>query len=297
MRVTSTSSYITMRDSLAGTLGRVQDVQAQLGTGRRINKPSDDPVGSATALRYRSYEADQKAYSASADDAITRLTASDTALQSMSSALRRVRELAVAGGSAALSREARAAHAEELESLSDFLADLANTTHDGQALFGGHAGTAVARRADGSWSYAGDAGKVLRRVGAGVTMPVNTDGQAAFGFDQPPGEDLFSVVDRLATAARTGDPAGLRYGQAALATRTTALLGALGSVGATTNGVEAARARGEQFIAQIVTERSQIEDLDLAEAVLQLTAARTGYEAALGAVAKANLPSLADFLR
>lgn len=297
MRITSTSTYAVMRDSLGTSLSRVADLQSQLGTMRRINKPSDDPVGSSTALRYRAYEADQASYSQSADDALTRLAGSDTALQDMSSALRRVRELAISAANTSLSPEARESVAAEMEALRDELATLANSGHNGQALFGGHAGTAVARGEDGSWGYSGDDGQVQRRVAQGTVLAVNIDGRSAFGFDQPPGEDLLSVVDRLAVATRSGDLAALGAGQTALAERTTGVLRALASTGARVNAVEAARARGEQFVERVTAERSAIEDIDLAEAILQLTAAQTGYQAALGAVAKANLPSLADFLR
>lgn len=296
MRVTSTSSYASMRDSLATSLSRVNDLQSQLGTMRRINKPSDDPVGSTTALRYRAYEADQESYSQSADDALTRLSGSDTALQGMSSSLRKFRELAVSAANTSLSAEARESIAAEMDSLRDELADLANSSHNGQSLFGGHATTAVSQDAEGVWHYAGDDGQVQRRVAQGTVMQVNIDGQAAFGFDQPEGQDLLSVLDRLSAAARTGDTAGLATGQTELADRTTGVLRALATTGAKVNAVESARSRGEQFIERITAERSSIEDIDLAQAILQLTAAQTGYQAALGAVAKANLPSLADFL-
>ncbi len=297
MRVTTTSNYTTMRDSLGASLSRVSDLQARMGTGRRINKPSDDPVGSATALRYRSYEADQVAYARSADDAATRLGVADTKLQDMSASLRRARELAVQAGNATLSPAARGALRDELVALRDEVLTLANSTHGGSALFGGHAESAVVKQPDGTWSYAGDAGEVRRRVGQGTVVRVNVDGATAFGFDQPPGQDLFSLLDRLAASVTSGDRAALAQGQRDLDTRFTGVLGALGSVGATTNAVEATRARGEQFVAQITAERSEIEDLDLAEAVLQLSDARTAYEAALGAVAKADVPSLAEFLR
>jgi flagellar hook-associated protein 3 FlgL len=297
VRITSTSSYAVMRDSLGASLSRVSDLQSQLGTMRRINKPSDDPVGSSTALRYRAYEADQASYSQSADDALTRLSGSDTALQDMSSALRRVRELSISAANTSLSPEARESIAAEVDALRGELTTLANSAHGGQALFGGHAGTAVTRAEDGTWSYSGDDGQVQRRVAQGTVLAVNIDGRAAFGFDQPAGEDLLSVVDRLAAATRSGDLAALSTGQAALAGRTTGVLRALASTGAKVNAVEAARARGEQFVERDTAERSAIEDIDLAEAIQQLTAAQTGYQAALGAVAKANMPSLADFLR
>ena len=297
MRVTTTSNYTTMRDSLGASLSRVSDLQARMGTGRRINKPSDDPVGSATALRYRSYEADQVAYGRSADDATTRLGVADTKLQDMSASLRRVRELAVQAGNSVLSPEARGALRDEIVALRDEVLNLANSSHGGFALFGGHAETAVARQPDGTWSFLGDAGEVRRRVAQGTVVQVNVDGARAFGFDQPEGQDVFSVLDRLATSVTSGDRADMAQGQRELEARFTSVLGALGTVGATTTAVDAARARGEQFVSQIAAERSEIEDLDLAEAVLQLSDARTAYEAALAAVAKADVPSLAQFLR
>jgi flagellar hook-associated protein 3 FlgL len=297
MRVTSTSTYISMRNSLGTSLARVVDTQAQLGTMRRINKVSDDPVGAATALRYRSYESQQDGYARAADNASTWLARADTELSSVSARLIRVREIAVGAGNAALSPQGRDALAAEAAALRDEIAALANSTHEGQALFGGFAETAVGRDAQGAWTYTGDGGSVQRRVGEGVTVAANVDGRAVLGFDQPAGQDLLSVLDRLVADVRSGDPAALADVQGALAGRTQAVLSGLGTVGATVNRVEAVAARGKQFVEQISLERSTIEDVDVAEAVLKLQIAQNGYQAALGAVAKSDLPSLADFLR
>jgi len=296
VRVTSTSQYISMRDSLAASLSRVSAKQSELGTGRRINKASDDPVGSATALRYRSYETEQGAYDGAADNASTWLARADTQLQTLSSRLAEVRQVAIQANNGALTPEARSALGDQLLSLRDEVLGLANSQQEGQALFGGFQPAAVARDATGAWTFVGDGGKVQRRVGDGVVINANVDGRATFGFDQPAGQDLLSVIERLATHVVSGDPALLAADQTDLAGRTTAALGALGTVGATVNRVESAQARGRQFVEQITAERSSIEDIDYAEAILQLTSAQNGYQAALGAAARSNLPSLADFL-
>lgn len=296
MRVTSTSAYASMRSSLGSSLERVSTLQSQLGTGRRINSASDDPVGSTTALRYRAYESDEAAWQRSADDAVTWLGATDTVLQSTSTALRRVQELVVLAGNGSLSATARGAVQAELGQLRDEIADLANSSHAGQSLFGGFASEAVSLQG-AQWSFSGDGGEVRRQVAHGVTVTVNLDGRQVFGFDQGAGEDLFSVLDRLAVAAGSGDRTELGEAGELLQGRVTGVLGSLGTVGATTNRVEAAKTRSVAFVDQVRGERSSIEDLDLAEAILSLNQARNGYEAALGAVAKADLPSLASFLR
>jgi flagellar hook-associated protein 3 FlgL len=296
VRVTSGSTYASMSAALGASLGRVQSLQSQLGSGRRINAMSDDPVGAATALRYRALETDQTAYSASAANANTWLGAADTSLQSMSGALAKVRELAINATNGSLSPDARKALSAQITSLRQEVADLANTPQEGQALFGGFSATAVTRAADGTWSFSGDDGGVQRRVAAGVTVQVNVSGRTAFGFDQPAGKDLLSVIDAISAHALAGDGAGLATDQADLAARTQSVLGALGTVGATQNRVDAAQARSQQYSDQITAERSQIEDIDIAQAILQLNSAQTGYQAALGAVGKGNLPSLANFL-
>ncbi len=72
---------------------------------------------------------------------------------------------------------------------------------------------------------------------------------------------------------------------------------ALSRTGATTNQVTSAQDAGSSAVMGLAARRSELEDVDVAEAVLQLKSAEAGYQAALGAAAKANLPTLAEFLR
>ena len=71
----------------------------------------------------------------------------------------------------------------------------------------------------------------------------------------------------------------------------------LSFVGATTNRVDAVTDAGAAALTDLASRRSDLEDVDVAEAIMKLNAAQAGYQAALGATAKANLPSLADFLK
>ncbi len=53
-RVTQSMMNTQMLRNITNNLGRMNNMQNQLSTGMRINKPSDDPVGITFALRYRS---------------------------------------------------------------------------------------------------------------------------------------------------------------------------------------------------------------------------------------------------
>lgn len=296
MRISSTGTYQSLTRGLGNSLGRVQELQEQIASGKRINRYSDDPVGATTATRLQAQSDDWATFRRASGDATAWLGAADTALQSASSLLRRVGDLAQSSQNGALGDDARRANATEVRALRDELAELANRTHQGQSLFGGFSQQAVTRGDDGSWQFTGSGGDVRRQISPDVTVNVNVDGRSMLGFGDGK-VDVLTVLDRLAAAIETGDPAELRDAGVHLHARTQDVLGALGVVGATAKRVETVEVSGRELVDQLTVQRSEIEEIDLAEAVLHLNAATAGYEAALGAAARANLPSLASFLR
>lgn len=294
-RVTSAGTSIVMRSGLTESLRRVTDVQARLASGRRINAYADAPSDAVSSLRLRALETDWAAYDRQAVDGLGRLNVADGALQSASDTMRRVRELATSAVNGALSPTARAALAAEVGQLRDHLASLANTTYQGTAVFAGFGSQAVTR-VGAAWAYAGDDGAVLRQVSPDVTTRVNVTAREAFGL-RPGVTDVFSLLDKLATDIGTGDAAALAADLAAVDARADDIRQALATVGALTNRVEAAMDRGRDEVVELRAQRAELEDVDLADAVLRLSQAEAGYQAALGAAARASLPSLADFLR
>lgn len=294
MRVTSTSMFQTMAQGLNTGLGEVQRFQNQLSTGRRITAWSDDPAGAAAAQRLRASEADWDSYRTSANDARGWLDAADGALQSTSDALRRVQELAISARSGALSPTAREAIALEMDQMKEQLGDLANTQHLGRSLFGGFGDKAVTS-SGGTYTWAGTAGAVTRQLGPEVSLSVNLTGDDVFGFSA--GRDVFSVISDLTAAVRSNNGPAMDAAQGDLAARADGVRQNLGVVGARTNRVEASLRSADDATITLQTVRSSIEDADIAQTILRLNQAQTGYQAALGAAARANVPSLAEFLR
>ena len=300
LRVPTSTTYGRLERGLAVSLSRVQTLQGQLASQSRISKLSDDPVGAATGLRLRSQETDWAAYSRTADDATAALGTTDGALQTTSTLLRRINELAISAANGALDGSSRAALGAEIGSLRDQLVDVANTDHLGRAVFGGHRTSAVSADRSTSpptFAYAGDGGTVSRQVSPSVTLAVNMDGRALFGFDGAAGSDLFSTLTDLEAAVRSGSTVDVTAGQQRLRAHTVRITNALGQVGAAQNRVASAVQLGTTVSDRLVEQRSAVEDVDLAATILRLQAAENGYSAALGAVARADLPSLADFLR
>lgn len=297
MRVTTSNVYLTSSAGLGAALGRVQDQSAKLSSGKSISKWSDDAPAAATAEALREQESDLGSFARSAADAKGWLESADGALQSMSSLLTRVRELATSAVNGSLAASNRDAVADEVSQLRDQLRDLGRTTYLGRPLFGGFGGeSGGALDDDGSRiSWTGDSSPVRRQVSPTVVLQVNVDGSRLFGFDGE-GEDVFATLDGLAAAVRSDDPTAAAAMQERLSRHADAVGSGLAQVGATSNRVDAVVEAGSTSLVDLASRRSDLEEIDIAEAILKLNAAQAGYQAALGATAKSNLPSLADFL-
>lgn len=299
MRVTTSNIYLTSAAGLGSALGRVQEQSARLSSGKSISNWSDDAPGAATAEALRAGEADLASFARSAADAKGWLDAADGTLQSMSSLMTRVRELATSAVNGGLSSTSRTAIADEVSQLRDQLRDLGQTRYLGRPLFGGFgggSGSALASEPGRPVAFAGDSEPVRRQVSPTVVLQVNVDGRALFGFGGE-GADVFATLDALSTAARDNDLGGLATAQGRLAGHAEAVGRGLAQVGATTNRVTSVVDAGSLSQVDLARRRSGLEEVDIAEAILKLNAAQAGYQAALGATAKSNLPSLADFLR
>lgn len=294
-RVTSSTMHQTVLDGLSTSLSRVQKAQAELASGKRINLYSDAPADASATLRLRAEESDWASYGKAADDGAAWLNTQDSVLQTATTLLSRVRQLALDGATSTTSQTARDSIAAEIDGLREQFAGLANTTYQGQSVFGGHAASAVTLVA-GNYVWSGDAGAVSRRITPDMTLQVNGNGNAIWGFGS--GNDVFSVLDQIATHLRAGNTAALGGADLGLIDGAQANINdGLAQVGARANVVEAAKTTGLGQIAVLKDTRSSIEDVDIAAAALDMQLAQTGYQAALAAAARLSLPSLVDFLR
>lgn len=295
MRVTQSTLYLTMQHGLDSSLEQVSRAQTEMSTGKRINKYSDDPTAAVNVLRTQSKQSSYSDYDTAATDAGGWLSAQDSALQNAAKLIDRARQLALNGAnSAAQDSDTRSALAAEVAQIRDQIASIANTTYLDRPVFGGFGQTAVTQDATGKWQYAGDGGKVLRQVSPNDTVTVNVDGSQVFGFGS--GNDIFGVLDQLKSDLTSGNDAGIAAGITNLDARTTDIYQGLEQVGATQNHVEDLATRGKDQQVALLKVRSDLEDVDLAQATIDMQNASNAFQATLAATAKANIPSLAQYL-
>ncbi len=292
MRITQRAVALTSLQGLNRNLETLGKLQNQLTSGRMINKPSDSPTGTNTAMQTRSEQAAVTQQARNIADARSWLDQGSATVMQAVNMTQRIRDLTVQAVNGAASETSRRALATEVASLREGLVDLANTRIAGRPLFGGVTAGDKAYAADGT--YVGSStGTVTRRVSDSELLRIELTGQEAFGSGT---ESLFAVVNRIATDL-VGDTDALGADLDALDEAMATMQGAVAELGA--RGARLERVEGVNFD-RALTLQSQLaaaENIDLPKTIMELAMQETGYQAALAATAKVISPTLLDFLR
>jgi flagellin-like hook-associated protein FlgL len=163
--------------NLARSLERFMDTQVQVSTGRRINKPSDDPVGIQKDLRYRRALTEIAQFNRNIASGTSLLATYDNVLGNMKDILQSADELAVALSNDTYDAVARNAAANDVESLLEQMIELANTAREGRYIFSGHRTRIPAlQKSVHGISYMGDTGINQIEIESGSKVDVNIIG-------------------------------------------------------------------------------------------------------------------------
>ncbi|WP_006786637.1 flagellar hook-associated protein FlgL [Thiorhodospira sibirica] len=139
MRISSFQIYNTGIEAIQRQQAEQSRTQLQLGSGRRILTPSDDPSGAVQTLEFESRIASTEQYQRNGSMAEQRLRLAESTLSSVGDALHRVREIVITGMNATQTNETRGYLAEEVRQIAKHVVQLANTREaNGEYIFAGY---------------------------------------------------------------------------------------------------------------------------------------------------------------
>lgn len=295
MRITSEVMVTRSLERLNSRLQTYERKQSELALGKRIIQASDDPAGARRGSSLRAALKAREQDVRNADEAGGWLATADGQLQSASERMVRLRELVTQGASHA-DPQVREAIAIEVRAIAEELAGIANTTYNDRPLFGGFDGGPAVEKVAGVWTSAGDGDQVTRRVSDSELVRINITAGEWLGFGAP-GGDLLTQLDELADDLVAGDQTKISGHLGRLAVASDRITDGLATIGAATNRIESASARASELLLTLRTELSKVEDVDVAESVMELQVQQVAYEATLQALGRALPPSLVAFLR
>lgn len=312
MRITNNMLISNMMLNLSTNLSKTQKYQNQLATGKKISLPSDDPIVASKALKLRTDVAEVQQYKRNTDDATSWMEITEATMGQITDVMQRMREITVQAANGTNSGDDVAKIEAEASQLRAQLVQLSNATFAGRYVFSGYKTDKPLLNDDGTFNIDITNNEKIRfEIGIGDDINVNVPGSDLFngGADATAGDptaippiaaDKSSFVDtfdQVITAMNTDDKAALSNLLDNIDTQMGNLLRVRAGLGARMNRVELTANRLEDDNVNFTKLMSKNEDVDIAEAIMNLRNELSVYEASLSTGAKVIQPSLVDFLR
>ncbi|HHW32018.1 MAG TPA: flagellar hook-associated protein FlgL [Clostridiaceae bacterium] len=306
MRITNNMLINNMINYINSNLGRMEKLQRQMATGKKISMPSDDPVAAARALKLRTDVAEIEQYKRNVKDAQSWLDITENTLASIGEVLHRARELTVQGANGIQEEEDARKITAEIKQLRTQLIHLGNTTYAGRYIFSGFkTDKKLIDEETGKFAIDVNNSEMIKyEIGIGDDININVTGGDLFNAGKnavanPSAEtgELIRTFDDLIAALESRDQAAIDNCLERLDEGMNNVLRVRADVGARQNRLELTAARLENDNLNFIKLMSENEDIDLVEVLINLRSEENVYQASLAGGARIIMPTLVDFLR
>ena len=260
---------------------------SELSSGLRVASLSDDPVAVAQSTLFGSAIARDDSFVQTASGEVSRLKVADSTLGEVVTQVTSAISAAVGGNDGTLNASDIASVAQELSGIRDQVLSLANTSYQGQYLFGGSQGSAPPYTLDtttnpATATYNGDSNVQYVETPSGQKIQVNLPGSAIFGAA---GSGVLGALNQLISDFSGGATT------AALTADTSALTTALGQLSSQRSTLDSALSRLQATSTYTQTEESQLKvaqsnlvSADPAAVATQLSQAEVQHQALLSVI-------------
>lgn len=292
MRISTAYQYSNLETNVQLTAGRLYDAQQQVSTGRRLNKPSDDPAGLAKSLSLRTLRASIEGYDQNLQTAKGILGYTDESLSSMHDIANSAYQAALKGANSSTDQPARNALADQITQLQTRLVTVANSRGpSGQYLFAGQKDDTQPYTVGPSGIfYNGDNRQVVVPTDPTSTIVVSSPGE-------PMVSNFYTQLETLKNDLLGGNPGALsNVDVASMQAAQTQFSSLRGQVGSKLQTVADATTQNARRKDDLTGNISDIEEVDMSQAILGYQQAQNAYQAALTVAGQGFKMSLMDFI-
>ena len=331
MRITNNMSVTGTINNIQVSTEKLNTLNEQLSSGKKISIPSDDPTGTIKAMSYRSNLKEIEQYIRNVDNAKATLDSTDVSLNQVTNILQRMRELGVEAANDTYETDARDAMADEISQLLDQVVELANTKVGNKYIFGGFETTeppfksytgesdgplngpgSALTRSDGSVradinkknittiEYIGDSGRLMTEIDENVRTSFNVSGQETFLGNSNIFDAIIGLRDNIYTEEVTdenGDGKSIQKSLDDMDDAINQILKYRSEAGAKLHRMEQSRSKLENKEISVTDLLASVEDTDVTKTIMDLKIQESVQRMALSVGARVIQPTLVDFLR
>lgn len=333
MRVSDNTSVGAVNEAVRRTRSRMEKLQIQNATQKKLISPSDDPAANTKIMDIRTQATINSQFESNAVLAKNRLDATDAALGEVYDLFVRAKEIAISQSSgASANADSRLSVAQEVSSLYKQLVSVANRRVGQHYIFGGFKTQESPYSPDGK--YKGDDGEIPVEVQKDVFVAVNIPGPQVFEFKKYKPEDghrapaavdktdlsvaaqpgqapkleqvtakpietinVFHELDALRVGLMTNDTATVRDSLDRLDEVIKNTITTRAKLSSRVSGLDAALQTTSKIDQQNAELATQLEDADYAELWSNMAKEETVLRSSMQAAQKLIQPTLLEFLR
>ncbi|WP_019153843.1 flagellar hook-associated protein FlgL [Robertmurraya massiliosenegalensis] len=292
MRVTQSMLSNNMLRNLTSSYEQLGKYQEQLTTGKKINKPSDNPVIAMKGITYRTNLDQVTQYQRNIGEVYSWLDSSDDALDKVGSTIQRIQELMVQASSDSLTPDDREKLKSEIEQLQEHIQSLGNTKVGDKYIFSGTKTNTPLFDSDGTPNPDTNETGIKIEVYNGVELQVNTKGKALF-------ENMNQILSDISSDLSDNTLSGADFNKylTQLDGQMNQILTARADIGARQNRAEMMENRLDTQEVIVTKQLSENEDIDYEKTITDLITQESIHRAALSVGSRIIQPTLMDFLR
>lgn len=295
MRVSDKLLYNTVLNNLQQNLEKTLNLQENISSGKRIIRPSDDPIGIMKVMDYDTAISKAEQYRRNIDNGIAFLSSTESAVSTAQNILTRSKELSISALNGTNSAAERSILSEEIDQLYQQVIQIANTQINGRYLFAGfNTGTAPY---DTNGNYTGTpypGGDIEVEIDNGSTVTINITGDLVFGTST---SGVIDTLDNLRTALQNNDVQEINNAVDSLASAMDQLSNVRAEIGARINRLETAKNYISKLKDDLTVYKAQTEEADITKVITALAAQQNAMEMSRASAASVLQQSILDFLR
>jgi flagellar hook-associated protein 3 FlgL len=306
MKATQGTTYRSLQAQINQMGLRLQDLRNVAASGKKLNRPSDDPAAIRPVLNTRTQLRATDRYLNTMGSALDKMQVLDGHLGHVENVLVRVKELAINSINGSLGSRDQETLAQQVGAMKAELLDAANAQVNGKYVFAGFAEDTKPFEPNPAYDptdpasrpvlYGGDGNITELEIAPGETIPTALNGNALF-LGGAGGIDLFDVLTKIEEAMRSNDPAsGVSAQLDSLEKGADQARSQRGLMGNNAQRVETAMGHLEEVKIDLKMILSRYEDADIIETLTSLTQQETAFEAALNVTAKVSKLSILNYL-
>lgn len=297
MRVTTFGMDSQYMLDLNNVMTRIQGLEQQLSTGRKLNQPSDDPVGFSSDIQTQTMLTQVTQWQGNAQSALSSMQTADSSMGTLQNVLGQIRTQLVQANNGTNTPSDIQQIAAIVSQMASSVEQVANTSDGEKYVFAGVNGTVKPMNL-GTSTWSGSSTQPTTTIGDGVTIAVGADGNALFN-SVPTGaaSTMMTALNNIVNDLNTVNRPNLQQDLAELDVHVDQVSAARADLGGRMNRVESSQTQLGQMIDTLKTQKGNVEDANIADVASQLAMQQTTYQAALDTGQRLILPTLADVLK